>query len=265
VSQAIAELDEGELAGLRTAPVLRAVQALAARGEPVSVAALQEALPDEESRRLVSELAVAGSPERRPEAAECVRELKRRPLQARMAQIQKDLGGASGPRLEALLEEKLHIRRLMAALWGRDGERRGRERTHGVVDRRQVRRSPAAHHAGQGEGLPPLRGGQRDAPVRGGRLEDRNVVSPSEAVINLNLNLKEQTEALLKTLTPREEKVIKMRFGLGDGSEHTLEEVGQNFAVTRERIRQIEAKALRKLRHPSRSRKLKAFLEGSRI
>jgi RNA polymerase primary sigma factor len=89
------------------------------------------------------------------------------------------------------------------------------------------------------------------------------VVSPSEAVININL--KEQTEALLKTLTPREEKVIKMRFGLGDGSEHTLEEVGQNFAVTRERIRQIEAKALRKLRHPSRSRKLKAFLEGSRI
>ena len=82
----------------------------------------------------------------------------------------------------------------------------------------------------------------------------------AEAVINLNL--KEQTEAVLKTLTPREEKVIKMRFGVGDGSEHTLEEVGQNFAVTRERIRQIEAKALRKLRHPSRSRKLKAFLEG---
>ena len=67
---------------------------------------------------------------------------------------------------------------------------------------------------------------------------------------------------MLKTLTPREEKVIKMRFGVGDGSEHTLEEVGQNFAVTRERIRQIEAKALRKLRHPSRSRKLRAFLEG---
>jgi RNA polymerase primary sigma factor len=67
---------------------------------------------------------------------------------------------------------------------------------------------------------------------------------------------------VLKTLTPREEKVIKMRFGVGDGSEHTLEEVGQSFAVTRERIRQIEAKALRKLRHPSRSRKLKAFLEG---
>ena len=70
------------------------------------------------------------------------------------------------------------------------------------------------------------------------------------------------TESVLKTLTPREEKVIKMRFGVGDGSEHTLEEVGQSFAVTRERIRQIEAKALRKLRHPSRSRKLRAFLEG---
>jgi RNA polymerase primary sigma factor len=86
------------------------------------------------------------------------------------------------------------------------------------------------------------------------------VVSPSDAVINLNL--KEQTSSVLKTLTPREEKVIKMRFGLDDGSEHTLEEVGQSFAVTRERIRQIEAKALRKLRHPSRSRKLRAFLEG---
>ena len=89
------------------------------------------------------------------------------------------------------------------------------------------------------------------------------MVRPSEAVININL--KDQTEALLKTLTPREEKVIKMRFGLGDGSEHTLEEVGQNFAVTRERIRQIEAKALRKLRHPSRSRKLKAFSWKARV
>jgi RNA polymerase primary sigma factor len=105
--------------------------------------------------------------------------------------------------------------------------------------------------------------GEEEDSHLGDFIEDRNVVSPSEAVINLNL--KEQTEALLKTLTPREEKVIKMRFGLGDGSEHTLEEVGQSFAVTRERIRQIEAKALRKLRHPSRSRKLKAFLEGSRI
>jgi RNA polymerase primary sigma factor len=85
------------------------------------------------------------------------------------------------------------------------------------------------------------------------------VISPAEAVINVNL--KEQTANVLRTLTPREEKVIKMRFGLEDGSEHTLEEVGQSFALTRERIRQIEAKALRKLRHPSRSLKLKSFLE----
>ncbi|MDA2927037.1 sigma-70 family RNA polymerase sigma factor, partial [Acidobacteria bacterium AH-259-G07] len=87
------------------------------------------------------------------------------------------------------------------------------------------------------------------------------IVSPAEAVINVNL--KEQTAAVLQSLTPREEQVIRMRFGIGDGSEHTLEEVGQRFSVTRERIRQIEAKALRKLRHPSRSRKLKAFLENS--
>ena len=91
-------------------------------------------------------------------------------------------------------------------------------------------------------------------------IPDTNVVSPSDAVINLNL--KEQTDQVLRTLTPREERVIKMRFGVGEGSEHTLEEVGQSFAVTRERIRQIEAKALRKLRHPSRSRRLKPFLEG---
>jgi RNA polymerase primary sigma factor len=102
--------------------------------------------------------------------------------------------------------------------------------------------------------------GEEEDSHLGDFIEDRQVVSPAEAVINLNL--KKQTEAVLKTLTPREEKVIKMRFGVGDGSEHTLEEVGQSFAVTRERIRQIEAKALRKLRHPSRSRKLKAFLEG---
>ena len=89
-------------------------------------------------------------------------------------------------------------------------------------------------------------------------IEDKKIVSPAEAVINLNL--KEQTDSVLKTLTPREEKVIKMRFGVGEGSEHTLEEVGRDFAVTRERIRQIEAKALRKLRHPSRSRKLRTFL-----
>src|SRR5437667_370830 len=102
--------------------------------------------------------------------------------------------------------------------------------------------------------------GEEEDSHLGDFIEDKAVVSPSDAVINLNL--KEQTSSVLKTLTPREEKVIKMRFGLDDGSEHTLEEVGQSFAVTRERIRQIEAKALRKLRHTSRSRKLRAFLEG---
>ena len=102
--------------------------------------------------------------------------------------------------------------------------------------------------------------GEEEDSHLGDFIEDKAVVSPSDAVINLNL--KEHTSSVLKTLTPREEKVIKMRFGLDDGSEHTLEEVGQSFAVTRERIRQIEAKALRKLRHPSRSRKLRAFLEG---
>jgi RNA polymerase primary sigma factor len=105
--------------------------------------------------------------------------------------------------------------------------------------------------------------GEEEDSHLGDFIEDRGVISPAEAVININL--KEQTESVLKTLTPREEQVIKMRFGLGDGSEHTLEEVGQRFSVTRERIRQIEAKALRKLRHPSRSRMLMAFLEGSAI
>ncbi len=90
-------------------------------------------------------------------------------------------------------------------------------------------------------------------------IEDRSALSPVEAVIQLNL--REQTQAVLKSLTPREEKVLKMRFGVGDGSEHTLEEVGQSFAVTRERIRQIESKALRKLRHPSRVKILRPFLE----
>jgi RNA polymerase primary sigma factor len=89
-------------------------------------------------------------------------------------------------------------------------------------------------------------------------IEDRAGVSPAEAIINVDL--KEHTAQVLRTLTPREEKIMKMRFGLEDGSEHTLEEVGRSFAVTRERIRQIEAKALRKLRQPSRSCKLKAFL-----
>jgi len=103
--------------------------------------------------------------------------------------------------------------------------------------------------------------GEEEDSHLGDFIEDRGVISPAEAVININL--KEQTDSVLKTLTPREEKVIKMRFGLDDGSEHTLEEVGQSFAVTRERIRQIEAKALRKLRHPSRSRKLRAFLDAT--
>ena len=105
--------------------------------------------------------------------------------------------------------------------------------------------------------------GEEEDSHLGDFIEDRGVISPAEAVININL--KEQTESVLQTLTPREEQVIKMRFGLGDGSEHTLEEVGQRFSVTRERIRQIEAKALRKLRHPSRSRMLMAFLEGSSV
>jgi len=100
--------------------------------------------------------------------------------------------------------------------------------------------------------------GEEEDSHLGNFIEDRGVVSPSDAVININL--KEMTEQVLNTLTPREERVIKMRFGLEDGTEHTLEEVGQNFAVTRERIRQIEAKALRKLRHPGRSRRLRAFL-----
>jgi RNA polymerase primary sigma factor len=104
--------------------------------------------------------------------------------------------------------------------------------------------------------------GEEEDSHLGDFIEDKSVLNPSDTVVQSNL--REITDEVLATLTPREEKVIKMRFGLGNsGSEHTLEEVGQHFAVTRERIRQIEAKALRKLRHPSRSRKLKAFLEGS--
>ena len=103
--------------------------------------------------------------------------------------------------------------------------------------------------------------GEEEDSHLGDFIEDQKEVSPADAV--LNLNLKEQTENVLRSLSPREEKVIKMRFGVGDGSEHTLEEVGQSFAVTRERIRQIEVKALRKLRHPSRSRRLKAFYDGT--
>ncbi len=103
--------------------------------------------------------------------------------------------------------------------------------------------------------------GEEEDSHLGDFIEDRSILNPAESVTFSNL--REITDEVLATLTPREEKVIKMRFGLGNtGSEHTLEEVGQHFAVTRERIRQIEAKALRKLRHPSRSRRLKAFLEG---
>jgi RNA polymerase primary sigma factor len=103
--------------------------------------------------------------------------------------------------------------------------------------------------------------GEEEDSHLGDFIEDRGVTSPVDAVIQLNL--KEQTSKVLKTLSPREEMVLKMRFGVGDGSEHTLEEVGQSFAVTRERIRQIESKALRKLRHPSRSQRLRAFLDGT--
>jgi DNA primase len=116
VLDALRELEDLELTGLRTAEVLRAVLALCAKGQKVTVAALQEVLPDEETRRLVSELAVAGRPESGPAPGECVRELKRRPLQARMAEIQRDLGGATGPRLEALLAEKLQLRRHLSGL-----------------------------------------------------------------------------------------------------------------------------------------------------
>ncbi len=87
------------------------------------------------------------------------------------------------------------------------------------------------------------------------------MISPGDAIVNFNLA--EQTRDVLRTLTPREEKVLRMRFGIGEKSDHTLEEVGRDFSVTRERIRQIEAKALRKLRHPSRSRKLKSFVDGN--
>jgi RNA polymerase primary sigma factor len=101
--------------------------------------------------------------------------------------------------------------------------------------------------------------GQEDDSRLSDFIQDTAGVSPAEAMIQLNL--KEQTANVLRTLNPREEHIIRMRFGLEDGSEHTLEEVGQNFQVTRERIRQIEAKALRKLRHPSRSRKLRVFVD----
>ncbi len=102
--------------------------------------------------------------------------------------------------------------------------------------------------------------GEEEDSHLGDFIEDKAIVSPSDAVINMNLA--EQTRKVLATLTPREEKVLRMRFGIGEKSDHTLEEVGQDFEVTRERIRQIEAKALRKLRHPSRSKRLKSFVEN---
>jgi RNA polymerase primary sigma factor len=101
--------------------------------------------------------------------------------------------------------------------------------------------------------------GEEEDSSLGDFIEDKGVVSPLEAVIKGNLS--DQTSRVLSTLTPREEKVLRMRFGIGEKSDHTLEEVGQDFAVTRERIRQIEAKALRKLRHPSRAKRLKSFVE----
>ncbi len=101
--------------------------------------------------------------------------------------------------------------------------------------------------------------GEEEDSHLGDFIEDKRVVSPASAVVNMNLQ--EQTRKVLATLTPREEKVLRMRFGIGEKSDHTLEEVGQNFDVTRERIRQIEAKALRKLRHPSRSKRLRGFMD----
>ena len=102
--------------------------------------------------------------------------------------------------------------------------------------------------------------GEEEDSHLGDFIEDKKVLSPGDAVVNMGLS--EQTRNVLRTLTPREEKVLRMRFGIGEKADHTLEEVGRDFKVTRERIRQIEAKALRKLRHPSRSKQLKSFVEG---
>ncbi len=102
--------------------------------------------------------------------------------------------------------------------------------------------------------------GEEEDSHLGDFIEDKRIITPADAVVNINLQ--EQTKKVLATLTPREEQVLRMRFGIGEKSDHTLEEVGQKFTVTRERIRQIEAKALRKLRHPSRSKRLKSFMES---
>jgi RNA polymerase primary sigma factor len=120
-----------------------------------------------------------------------------------------------------------------------------REGAQGPQDRQGADQPRDAHRRRRGQHL-------------GDFIEDKSAVSPVEAVINMNLE--DQTRRVLKTLTPREEKVLRMRFGIGEKSDHTLEEVGQDFEVTRERIRQIEAKALRKLRHPSRSKQLRSFI-----
>ncbi|MCB9060181.1 MAG: RNA polymerase sigma factor RpoD [Halobacteriovoraceae bacterium] len=103
--------------------------------------------------------------------------------------------------------------------------------------------------------------GEEEDSSLGDFIEDKKIISPADAVMSITLS--EQTRAVLRTLTPREEKVLRMRFGIGEKSDHTLEEVGQDFFVTRERIRQIEAKALRKLRHPSRSKMLKAYIDNN--
>ena len=107
--------------------------------------------------------------------------------------------------------------------------------------------------------LETLIGGSEDSRL-GDIIEDKAITSPSEALINMNLAV--QTRKVLATLTPREQKILNMRFGIGEKRDYTLEEVGQDFELTRERIRQIEAKALRKLRHPSLSKRLRSFLEN---
>jgi RNA polymerase primary sigma factor len=102
--------------------------------------------------------------------------------------------------------------------------------------------------------------GEEEDSSLGDFIEDKTTIAPADAVVAMNLQ--DQTKKVLATLTPREEQVLRLRFGIGERSDHTLEEVGTRFAVTRERIRQIEAKALRKLRHPSRARQLRGFSEG---